>query len=206
MTVKRNFHRNNDVTRLVAGAREPRRGSLSTIRSLNMQIRCNAFAGIALAGVLAATSAEAQVHNAEYRLPAALAVEAAMASISYCEKDGYRVTAAVVDASGEQLAVIKGDHSTVHTKDTAFRKAYTQVTLGPIFNFDALGAYVEKMKGNNLQGSLLTVPNIILFPGAVAVKAKGDIVAAIGVGGAPGGEKDEICAAAGLARIKDRLP
>jgi uncharacterized protein GlcG (DUF336 family) len=165
------------------------------------------FVGLKLAaGVLAISSATAQVHSAEYRLPAAFAVEAAMASISFCEKDGYRVTAAVVDASGEQLVVIKGDHSTVHTRDTAFRKAYTQVTLGPIFNFQELGAFVEKMKGNPLQASFLSVPNIILLPGAVAVRAKGEIVAAIGVGGAPGGEKDEMCAAAGLAKIKDRLP
>jgi len=46
----------------------------------------------------------------------------------------------------------------------------------------------------------------MLLPGAVAFKAKGEIVAAIGVGGSPGGEKDEACAAAGLAKIKDRLP
>lgn len=40
----------------------------------------------------------------------------------------------------------------------------------------------------------------------MAVKVHDEIVAAIGVGGAPGGEKDEACAAAGLAKIKDRLP
>ncbi len=179
-----------------------------------MQIGAHGFVGmvhvltgiVLAAGVSASSRAEAQGANGEDRLPAALAVEAAMASISFCEKDGYRVTATVVDAGGEQLALVKGDHSTPHTKETAFRKAYTQVTLGPIFNFEALGAFVEKMKGNPLQASFLSVPNVILLPGAVAVRAKGEIIAAIGVGGAPGGEKDEMCAAAGLAKIKDRLP
>ena len=32
------------------------------------------------------------------------------------------------------------------------------------------------------------------------------IVAALGVGGAPGGDKDEVCARAGVARVADRIP
>jgi uncharacterized protein GlcG (DUF336 family) len=31
-------------------------------------------------------------------------------------------------------------------------------------------------------------------------------VGALGVGGAPGGDKDEVCAQAGVAKIADRLP
>jgi uncharacterized protein GlcG (DUF336 family) len=148
----------------------------------------------------------AQDLSAARAMPRPLAVEAASEAVRACEASGYKVTAAVVDAAGETRVLLKGDGSTPHTKETAFRKAYTQVTLGPIFAFDTLGAFVEKMKTNPFQSSFLTVPNIILLPGAVAVKTKGEIVAAIGVGGAPGGEKDEACAAAGLAKIADRLP
>lgn len=116
------------------------------------------------------------------------------------------MSVSVVDPSGEIRAFIKGDHSTVHTKDTSYRKAYTTVTLGPIFGFDALSTFVEKTKGGPSVASFLTVPNIILLPGAVTVKAKGEIVAAIGVGGAPGGDKDKVCALAGLDKIRSRLP
>lgn len=151
-------------------------------------------------------SAHAQVRNNGYDLPAQLAIEAAAEAVRTCEHNGYKVSATVVDPSGELKVYVKGDHSTTHTKETAFRKAYTQVTMGPIFGFDALSVWVEKLKGNPSAGSFLTIPNIILLPGAVAVKAKGEIIAAIGVGGAPGGEKDEVCAAAGLAKIQDRLP
>lgn len=150
--------------------------------------------------------AQAQVRVSGYDLPADLAVEAASEAVKTCAASGYRVSAVVVDPSGEMKVFIKGDHSTTHTRETAFRKAYTQVTMGPIFGFDALSTWVEKLKGNPSAPSFLTVPNIILLPGAVAVRAKGEIVAAIGVGGAPGGDKDEVCAAAGFARIKDRLP
>lgn len=155
---------------------------------------------------LLVTPASAQVRIKGYDLPASLAAEAALAAVRACEAAGYRVSAAVVDQSGELRAFVKGDHATVHTKDTSFRKAYTIVTLGPIFGADTLGAFVEKTKTNPSVPSFLTIPNIILLPGAVAVKAGNEIVAGIGVGGAPGGDKDEACAAAGLAKIKDRLP
>lgn len=159
-----------------------------------------------LASALAHGPASAQVRNSGYELPLALAVEAATAAVAACEAAGYKVSVAVVDPSGETRAFIKGDHATVHTRDTSFRKAYTTVTLGPIFGFDALGTFAEKTKSSPVVASFLTVPNIILLAGAVTIRAKGEIVGAIGVGGAPGGEKDEACAAAGAAAIKARLP
>lgn len=159
-----------------------------------------------LAILLANGGATAQVRTSGYELPLALAVEAATAAVAACENAGYKVSVAVVDPSGETRAFVKGDHATVHTRDTAFRKAYTTVTLGPIFGFDALGVFVEKTRTSPVVASFLTVPSIILLPGAVSIRARGEIVGAIGVGGAPGGEKDEACAAAGLAVIKTRLP
>jgi uncharacterized protein GlcG (DUF336 family) len=168
-----------------------------------MRYRLSTIAPLACAIALPAS---AQVRTSGYDLPADLAVEAANAAVHACADNRYRVSAAVVDPSGELKAFIKGDHSTTHTRETAFRKAYTQVTMGPIFGFDALSRWVEALRGNPNAPSFLTVPNIILLPGAVAIKAKGEIVAAIGVGGAPGGDKDEVCAAAGLAAIQDRLP
>ncbi len=161
---------------------------------------------VLLAFALGPGAAGAQVRNSGYDLPVALAVEAATAALKACETAGYKVSVAVVDSSGETRAFLKGDHATVHTRETSFRKAYTTVTLGPVFGFDALGAFVEKARASPVAASFLTVPNIILLPGAVAIRAKGEIVAAIGVGGAPGGEKDEACAAAGAAAIKTRLP
>jgi uncharacterized protein GlcG (DUF336 family) len=159
-----------------------------------------------LAVALSGGNAAAQIRNSGYELPLALAVEAATAAVAACEGAGYKVSVAVVDPSGETRAFVKGDHATVHTRDTAFRKAYPTVTLGPIFGFDTLGAFVEKTRTSPVVASFLTVPNIILLPGAVSIRARGEIVGAIGVGGAPGGEKDEACAAAGLAVIKTRLP
>ncbi|PTM43509.1 heme-binding protein [Bosea sp. 124] len=164
------------------------------------------LAWTALAVCAHVACAGAQVRNSGYELPLTLALDAANEALKSCEAAGYKVSVAVVDPSGELRAFVKGDHATVHTKETSFRKAYTTVTLGPLFGFDALGAFVDKAKSNPAASSFLTVPNIILLPGAVAIRAKGEIVAAIGVGGAPGGDKDEVCAAAGAAAIRQKLP
>ncbi len=41
--------------------------------------------------------------------------------------------------------------------------------------------------------------------GGVPIKAGNDTIGGIGVSGAPGGDKDEACANAGLGKIGDRL-
>src|SRR5215468_435916 len=144
-----------------------------------------------LTAALCSSTTLAQVHTSGYALPLSLALEAAAEALKSCDANGYPVTVAVVDTSGEMRVLLKGDRSTAHTSETAFRKAYTLATLGPIFGYETLGPFAETMRTNPFQASFLTVPNIILLPGAAAVSAKGEIVAAIGVGGAPGGEKDE---------------
>ncbi len=152
------------------------------------------------------TMAPAQVQYNSNQLSLELAMEAAGEAVRACAAQGWPVSVSVVDAAGEVKLQAKGDHSTIHTKDSSFRKAYTVVTMGPVFGFETLGAFAEKLKANPSGAALVTLPNILALPGAVAVKIKGEIVAAIGVGGAPGGEKDEACATAGLAKIRDRLP
>ncbi len=161
---------------------------------------------LSLAVALATTTAAAQVQKTGNFLSLDLAMEAAAEAVHVCAEKGWPVSVSIVDAAGNVKLQAKGDYSTIHTKDSSFRKAYTTVTMGPLFGFDALGAWVEKLKANPYASAYASLPDIFLLPGAVAVRVKGEIVAAIGVGGAPGGEKDEICAAAGLAKIKERLP
>jgi uncharacterized protein GlcG (DUF336 family) len=159
-----------------------------------------------VAAALAATPTTAQVQRSGNFLSLDLAMEAAAEAVRVCAEKGWPVSVSIVDAAGNVKLQAKGDHSTIHTKDSSFRKAYTTVTMGPLFGFDTLGSWVEKLKTNPYAPAYASLPDIFLLPGAVAVKAKGEIVAAIGVGGAPGGEKDEICAGAGLAKIQGRLP
>ena len=163
------------------------------------------LATMAAIAVFPLGSAMAQVAESGYSLPLALAMKAATKAIASCASNGYPVSAVVVDPSGVIKLEAKGDHSTILTTTSAFRKAYTVVTFGPIFRFDASSAFAALAAKNPAGAALATLPDIALLPGGVAIKAKGEIVAALGVGGSPGGDKDEACARAGVGSIKDEL-
>ena len=106
---------------------------------------------------------------------------------------------------GIPQVVLRGDRSTVHTGESSFRKAFTVVTLGPEFGFDRSSGFFELMKTSPFAPQLATVHNVMALPGAVAFKINGEMVGALGIGGAPGGDKDEICAEAGVAKVSERL-
>jgi uncharacterized protein GlcG (DUF336 family) len=119
---------------------------------------------------------------------------------------GGSLSAAVVDTSGVLKVQLKGDHSTIRTQDSSFRKAYTLVTFGPIFSLDTTSQIAKLANDPAGPGPALTaLPNVLALAGAVAIKRSGEIVAALGVGGSPGGAKDEACAEAGVAKIRDRV-
>jgi uncharacterized protein GlcG (DUF336 family) len=59
--------------------------------------------------------------------------------------------------------------------------------------------------GRCLPGSLNTVPNVLFLPGGATIRSGKDVLGGIGVSGAPGGEKDEACALAALAKYKARI-
>lgn len=155
--------------------------------------------------LLGAQPALAQVRQGEGVLPLALAIEAAQEAIRHCEAQGWRVSVSVVDTAGVLRLQARGDSSTIHTEQSSFRKAYTVVTLGPIFHFDTSGEFAALSARSPAGPALTSLSNILPLAGGVAIRRGGEIIAAIGVGGAPGGERDEACAQAGLARIADRV-
>lgn len=147
-----------------------------------------------------------QMADYHYTVPLSLALEAATESVRVGAQQGYAVTATVVDKDGTPQVAIRGDGATIHTAESSYDKAYTVVTLGPIFGFKTSGEFYDLTKTNPYAPRLSTMRNVMALPGAVAFRSKDAIVGALGVGGAPGGDKDEVCALAGLAKIADRLP
>src|SRR5258705_5432279 len=163
------------------------------------------FFGAAAALTEPASSQPPQTPTYHYALPLTLALDAATEAIRVCAEHGYRVSATVVDMDGVPQVALRGDGATVHTGESSFEKAFAVVTLGPIFDFDTSGKFFELLKTNPYAPRLATVRNVMALPGAVAFKSKNAIVGALGVGGAPGGDKDEVCAQAGVAKVADRL-
>ena len=152
-----------------------------------------------------AASAHAQVQLSGKAIPLDLAIEAAHEAIHSCELKGYKVSASVVDVAGVERVYLRGDHSTIHTKETAFKKAYTIATLGPIFGATATSMLVEKISKTPTGPALSSVTNVFLLAGGVAIRSGDETLAAIGVGGAPGGLLDEACAQAGVAKIQSKI-
>jgi uncharacterized protein GlcG (DUF336 family) len=159
-----------------------------------------------LGGAMSAVLLSGTARAAPAPPPPELALEAATEAVRVCALKGYWVTATVVDMDGVPQVALRGDGATVHTAESSFEKAFTVVTLGPEFSFDTSGAFYELTKTNPFAPRLATVRHVMALPGAVAFHAKGAIVAALGVGGAPGGDKDEVCSHAGVDKVADRLP
>lgn len=159
----------------------------------------------AFAVVGLAVPAQAQNVLTTHRLSAALASEAVTAAVAACAKQGYKVTATVVDADGVAQAMLRGDGASMTTRGAARDKAYTAFMLGAPRNEDSSGAIASRMGGSPSAGGLAKLPHILLLQGGLVIRAGGEAIAAIGVGGAPGGNLDEGCAKAGVDAISDRL-
>ena len=160
----------------------------------------------ALVCLFYASAAPAQGLIAEHRLAAVLANEAVAEAVAACVKNGYAVTALVVDIDGVRQAVLRGDGAPVHTLDSAYAKAYTAASLAPVRKEDSTKAIFERLSKNpSTTASLGNLPNVTFTPGGVTIMAAGKPIGGIGVGGAPGGNFDDDCARAALDKIKDRM-
>lgn len=53
--------------------------------------------------------------------------------------------------------------------------------------------------------SAVHLANVIAAQGALPIKVGDVVVGGVGVSGAPGGEKDEACAKAGIEKVADQL-
>lgn len=178
----------------------------TSTRSQPLLYRLTLIAALASGACLALPGpAHAQVLSSGKMLPLALAQEAAQEALRSCEASGYRVSVSVVDVSGVERVYLRGDRSTIHTRETAFKKAYTVSTLGPIFGSTTTSALTERISKTPTGPALSTVTNIILLAGGVAIRSGDETLAAIGVGGAPGGGLDEVCALAGVAKVQERI-
>lgn len=130
-------------------------------------------------------------------LPLALASKAATAAIEKCAKDGYKVTAAVVDKAGVLRAQLRGDGAGPHTIDSSRKKAYTASSTGrPTSELAEL-----RVKAPHLHSLGKMNESILLLGGGLPIQFGSEVVGGIGVGGAPGTHLDDACAQAGLDAI-----
>ncbi len=152
---------------------------------------------VLLGTTYAAAPAPQQTLPQQAMLPLEMALEAASTALAACEADGYRVTVAVVDHAGVEKVVLKGDGAGPHTLGSSVGKAFTSASMGrPTSDIAAAIAQNPELDGLKAMDE-----RILILAGGLPIEIGGEIVAGIGVGGAPGGNLDEACAQAGIDQI-----
>ena len=142
--------------------------------------------------------ASAQLLN-QKAIPAAMAMTIAQVAIDTCKANGFAVSVTIVGRAGEIIVQVRGDGTGPHTVENSFRKAYTSRTFRV-----SSGEWTKNLANNPTRGPQF-LTNVIALQGALPVKVGDETIGAVGVSGAPGGEKDEVCVQAGLDKVADQL-
>ncbi len=127
-----------------------------------------------------------------------LARDIANESVMACRKDGYHVSAVVVDRYGLVRASLRDDLAARFTLEIAERKANMTVMAW------ANSGQFKKSRPD-IRQELNHIDGLIVMEGGIKIVAGGYNLGAVGVSGAPGGEKDAVCATKALAKLQERI-
>ena len=127
-----------------------------------------------------------------------LARDIAQKAIEACRKEGYQVSAVVVDRSGSPQAILRDTLAPKFTIEIAEKKANAVVLSG-------VASSVFRKNRSDIRMEMDHVTGIAMMDGGLPINAGGYFLGAIGVSGAPGGDKDEACAAKALEALTERL-
>ena len=138
-----------------------------------------------------------------------VSTELARAIISAAERKaqemGHPFVIAIVDDSGVLKAFSRMDGAALLSIQVAQDKAYTAAGFG--MSTDMWHEFV-KDDAPLAMGAPTGIDRLVVFGGGYPIKIGDAVVGAIGVSGAAGmpfGHQDELCAAAGLLKIQNRL-
>jgi uncharacterized protein GlcG (DUF336 family) len=155
---------------------------------------------LGLPAAVAAVPAVAQEVVTEKALSLDMAHAIAQGALEKCRADGYHVSVTVLDRDGLVKAAFRDDGSGPHTIVTSRRKAFTSVTFR-----QPSADWAKRVLTDPAVAGLKDTEGTIALGGGVPIKAGNEVIDAIGVSGAPGGEKDEACASAGIQKVADKL-
>lgn len=132
------------------------------------------------------------------RLSPDLAMDMVKQAVETCRGQGYQVTAVVVGSDGAEVALMRDVHASRFTIQIAREKANAVILSGI-----ASGAFRDNRR--DIQQEMNHVDGVLVLQGGLPIEAAGYQLGAIGVSGAPGGDRDEVCARKALEQVQDRL-
>jgi len=127
-----------------------------------------------------------------------LARDIASATVIECRNQGYQVTAVVVDRNGNVRAVLRDDLASRFTIQIAEEKANAVIMSG-------ISSGEFRKNREDIRPELNHVDGLLMMQGGLPVVSAGSRIGAVGVSGAPGGDKDEACAKKALDKMTERL-
>ena len=159
------------------------------------------YAAIAVAMVTAAQPSRGDDAIVTYKsLSPEVALDLARTALEFCRTQGYQVAVLVMDRFGQPLVMLRDRFAAPPASSAANDKAYTAVS----FRSDT-SDFAKSIQSGQLSSGLTALPHVVTLGGGVVIEEGGSLLASVGVAGAPGGDKDEACAKAGLDAIRDRL-
>lgn len=165
-------------------------------RAICRRAHLAAFASLALAGPVAAEGALVTYKS----VSPDIAFEIAQAALKRCREDGLQVAVVVMDRFGAPLVLLRDRFAGLPSATTASSKAYTALSFR-----STTADFAKAIADKRLDPGLGRLPNVVAMAGGLPIESGGGIVGAVGVSGAPGGDKDVACAAAGIDAVREKL-
>jgi uncharacterized protein GlcG (DUF336 family) len=137
-----------------------------------------------------------------HELSLEMAEKIARAGIDACRKMGFHTTMVVIDSGGTLKAFLRDEQTGPHTVTLAQDKAFTALTLAS--RFDTSGTFATA-RNSTLGSPMTNIRGVVGVAGGVPIKYRGEVIGAVASSGAVGGDKDELCANAGLEAVQDQL-
>jgi uncharacterized protein GlcG (DUF336 family) len=127
-----------------------------------------------------------------------LARDIASETVLACRAQGYQVSAVVVDRNGIVRAALRDDLAARFTLQISEEKANMVIMSG-------ITSGEFRKSREDIRPELNHIDGLIVMEGGVPINAGGYRIGAVGVSGAPGGDKDEACALEGLKKLQERI-
>jgi len=127
-----------------------------------------------------------------------LARDIAQGAIDACRKDGYQVSVVVTDRSGRTQVVMR---------DVFANQYMTQLALGKANAVILSNTSSGELRRNraDIADELNLLDDLLVLDGGLPIQVAGSLIGAVGVSGAPGGDKDAACAQHGIDTVQERL-
>ena len=132
------------------------------------------------------------------RMGMELAEDIARAAVLACRAQGWQVSAVVVDRSAVPQAVLRDLNASRFTLQIAEEKANAVILSG-------VASSEFRSNREDIRPEMNQVDGILVLAGGLPIRTAGSLVGAVGVSGAPGGERDEVCAQKALESVAERL-